>query len=191
VVADRGPARCEVSAFRWQEQHDSALIEAALTSGAWHADRWGVVVEVLFDTEQQWEEFRGLPVVRAALDAVPDPVNGLLIYPGRSGGGCPAAAPAQARAGLGGRSAARARGRVVSGSGGCLRADRRGRPVGDGKGVTAAAGTWRPGLARMMLTGTVPVLRLPVRGTEELAATGRSITGREFLKRSHAPEPPI
>ena len=31
-------------AFRWQEQHDSALIEAALTNGAvdgaWHADRW-------------------------------------------------------------------------------------------------------------------------------------------------------
>jgi hypothetical protein len=45
----------EVSAFRWQEQHDSALIEAALTNGvrdgAWHADRWGVVFEVLFGTE--------------------------------------------------------------------------------------------------------------------------------------------
>jgi hypothetical protein len=80
----------EVSAFRWQEQHDSALIEAALTNGvrdgAWHADRWGVVFEVLFDTDEQWEAFRSLPVVRAALDAVPDPVNGLLIYRGRGGG---------------------------------------------------------------------------------------------------------
>jgi hypothetical protein len=80
----------EVSAFRWQEQHDSALIEAALTNGvrdgAWHAYRWGVVFEVLFDTEQQWALFRSLPVVRAALDAVPDPVNGLLIYRGRGGG---------------------------------------------------------------------------------------------------------
>jgi hypothetical protein len=80
----------EVSAFRWQEQHDSALIEAALTNGvrdgAWHADRWGVVFEVLFDTDEQWEAFRALPVVRAALDAVPDPVNGLLIYRGRGGG---------------------------------------------------------------------------------------------------------
>src|ERR1700733_15408087 len=79
----------EVSAFRWQEQHDSALIEAALTNGVrdgtWHADRWGVVFEVLFDTEDRWEAFRGLPVVRAALDAVPDPVNGLLIYRGRGG----------------------------------------------------------------------------------------------------------
>src|SRR5262249_28884184 len=80
----------EVSAFRWKEQHDSALIEAALTNGvrdgAWHADRWGVVFEVLFDTDEKWEAFRALPVVRAALDAVPDPVNGLLIYRGRGGG---------------------------------------------------------------------------------------------------------
>jgi hypothetical protein len=80
----------EVSAFRWQEQHDSALIEAALTNGvrdgAWHAARWGVVFEVLFETQGQWDAFRSLPVVRAALDAVPDPVNGLLIYPGRGGG---------------------------------------------------------------------------------------------------------
>jgi hypothetical protein len=80
----------ELSAFRWQEQHDSALIEAALTNGAtdasWHADTWGVVFEVLFDDEEQWEVFRSLPVVRAALDAVPDPVNGLLVYRGRGGG---------------------------------------------------------------------------------------------------------
>jgi hypothetical protein len=77
----------EVSAFRWQERHDSALIEAALTSevrdGAWHADRRGVIFEVLFDTGHQRETFLSLPVVRAALDAVPDPVNGLLIYRGR------------------------------------------------------------------------------------------------------------
>jgi hypothetical protein len=78
------------SAFRWQDQHDSDLIEAALTNGAadgsWHADSWGVVFEVLFETEEQWEAFRNLPAVRAALDAVPDPVNGLLVYRGRGGG---------------------------------------------------------------------------------------------------------
>jgi hypothetical protein len=78
------------SAFRWQEQHDSALIEAALTNGVrdgtWHADKWGVVFEVLFDAEEQWEAFRNLPGVRAALDAVPDPDSGLLIYRGRGGG---------------------------------------------------------------------------------------------------------
>jgi hypothetical protein len=55
-------------------------IEAALTNGAtdgsWHADQWGVVFEVQFGTEEQWEAFRDLPLVRAALDAVPDPVHG-------------------------------------------------------------------------------------------------------------------
>jgi len=80
----------EVSAFRWQEQHDSALIEAALTNGvrdgAWDAGRRGVVFPLLFGTEEQREAFRGLPAARAVLDAVPDPVNGLLIYRGRGGG---------------------------------------------------------------------------------------------------------
>jgi hypothetical protein len=80
----------EFSAYRWQEQHDSALIEAALTNGAidgsWHAGSWGVIFEVLFETSEQWEAFRALPAVRAALDAVPDPVNGLLVYRGRGGG---------------------------------------------------------------------------------------------------------
>jgi hypothetical protein len=47
------------------------------------------------------------------------------------------------------------------------------------------------GLAEMTLTDTMPVPRPSVRGTEELAAIGRSVTGRECLKRSHAPEPPI
>ena len=100
--------------------------------------RWGVVFEVLFDTEDRWEAFRGLPVVRAALDAVPDPVNGLLIYRGRGGGAGtreprrpkPAPSSGSFRC-LGTRS------RAVSGSGGCLRT---GRPADDGRGVTAAAG---------------------------------------------------
>ena len=55
----------EFSAFRWQEQHDSALIQAALTNGAvdgsWHADRWGVVFEICFENEERWETFRSLP----------------------------------------------------------------------------------------------------------------------------------
>jgi hypothetical protein len=79
----------ELSAFQWQQAYDSDLIEAALTNGAldgtWHADKWGVAFEVCFETQQEWEAFRELPVVRAALDAVPDPVNGLLIYRGRGG----------------------------------------------------------------------------------------------------------
>ena len=45
-----------------------------------------MIFEVLFETSEQWEAFRALPAVRAALDAVPDPVNGLLVYRGRGGG---------------------------------------------------------------------------------------------------------
>jgi hypothetical protein len=79
----------EFSAFRWQERHDDALIEAALTNGAldgsWHADYWGVVFEICFESEHQWERFRSLATVCAALDGAPDPVNGLLIYRGRGG----------------------------------------------------------------------------------------------------------
>jgi len=79
----------EFSAFQWQQAYDSELIEAALTNGAldgtWHADQWGVAFEVCFNTAEEWEAFRNLPIVRAALDSVPDPVNGLLIYRGRGG----------------------------------------------------------------------------------------------------------
>jgi hypothetical protein len=57
-----------------------------------------VAFEVLVEAEQQWQAFRDLPAVRAALDAVPDPVSGLLIYRGRGRGRCPHATLAQARA---------------------------------------------------------------------------------------------
>lgn len=80
----------ESSARLWQDIYSNALIEAAVTHGAtsweWHEHRWGVVLEVEFAEDVQWEGFRALPVVQAALDAVPDPVNGLLVYRGRGGG---------------------------------------------------------------------------------------------------------
>lgn len=74
----------------WRDQFGQALAEAAVTNGAtdwtWHVDTWGVVLQVRFADDERWEAFRALPAVRAALDAVPDPVNGLLIYRGRGGG---------------------------------------------------------------------------------------------------------
>jgi hypothetical protein len=45
-----------------------------------------VVFEVCFRDEAAWEAFRGLAGVQAALDAVPDPVNGVMVYRGRGGG---------------------------------------------------------------------------------------------------------
>lgn len=73
----------------WRDAHEDALTEAAITHGAeyweWHVTQYGVVFEVLFPSDEQWEAFRDLPAVRTALDSVPDPVNGLLIYRGRGG----------------------------------------------------------------------------------------------------------
>jgi hypothetical protein len=77
------------SAARWKDAHGASLVEAALTNGAvdwaWHEHRWGVVLEVAFRDEWRWEFFYELPAVQAALDAVPDPVKGLLVHRGRGG----------------------------------------------------------------------------------------------------------
>jgi hypothetical protein len=77
------------SAHRWRDAHGSALIEAALTHGAqeWHwvSEPFGVVLEIGFADYEDWQRFRQLPGVGAALDAVPDPVRGLYVYPGRGG----------------------------------------------------------------------------------------------------------
>jgi hypothetical protein len=78
-----GPARL------WQDAQGADLTEAAITNGdydwEWHTHSWGVLFEIAFASDDRWEAFRDLPAVRAALDAVPDPVNGLLVYPGRGG----------------------------------------------------------------------------------------------------------
>ena len=77
-------------ASTWRRAFEDGLVEAAITQGAryweWHDTRWGVVLEVVFDDDDRLERFRALPAVRAALDAVPDPVAGLLVYRGRGGG---------------------------------------------------------------------------------------------------------
>ncbi|MGH3830990.1 MAG: hypothetical protein ACRDRS_11160 [Pseudonocardiaceae bacterium] len=74
----------------WRRAHGDNLTETAITNGVlrweWHEHQWGVVLELEFADEQQRDRFRDLPAVRAALDAVPDPVSGLLVYPGRGGG---------------------------------------------------------------------------------------------------------
>jgi hypothetical protein len=73
----------------WREAHGEALTEAAITHGAydwvWHRHTWGVLFEIAFARDEGWHAYRDLPAVRAALDAVPDPVHGLLVYPGRGG----------------------------------------------------------------------------------------------------------
>ena len=78
------------SAAAWARAWHDRLVEAAVTGGAdfWdeHEHRWGVVLEFAFTDEQRRDLFRQAPVLLAALDAVPDPVNGVLVYPHRGGG---------------------------------------------------------------------------------------------------------
>lgn len=79
----------ELPADRWRDAYENALIEAAVSHGArdwdWVRTTWGVVFEVRFADDEAWMAFRSLPLVRAALDATPDPINGVAIYPGRGG----------------------------------------------------------------------------------------------------------
>ena len=109
----------EFSARLWQDTYSSALIESAVSHGAtnweWHEHRWGVVFEAEFGDGRA---VGGLPApcppVQAALDAVPDPVNGLLVYRGRGGGAgsyVPPQAAAQRRCGRDGPARARRRAR--------------------------------------------------------------------------------
>src|ERR1700694_3313586 len=77
------------SASLWSEAYGDGLIESAFLTGAtdwsWHRHEWGVVLELDLADEAAWEAFRSLPAVSAALDAVPDPVSGLIVYRGRGG----------------------------------------------------------------------------------------------------------
>ncbi|MGC0416284.1 hypothetical protein [Embleya sp. AB8] len=62
---------------------------SALTAGAlmwqWRTHSRGLVFEISFRDEADWQAWRALPAVRAALDAVPDPIAGLHIHRGRGG----------------------------------------------------------------------------------------------------------
>lgn len=77
------------SARQWSESHGDALVVTALLNGArdwsWHSHSWGVVLELDFADESGWERFRASPLTQAALDSVPDPVWGLIVYRGRGG----------------------------------------------------------------------------------------------------------
>ena len=76
-------------ASSWADAHGDALVEHALLDGAvdweWHRTTWGVVFEVAFTDEEAWERFKASTGVQAALESVPDPVSGLIIYKGRGG----------------------------------------------------------------------------------------------------------
>jgi hypothetical protein len=79
----------EFAASRWAETYGDMLAESALSFGAvdwaWHQHDFGVLLEARFEDEAQWDAWRESLAVRTALDAVPDPVSGLIVYKGRGG----------------------------------------------------------------------------------------------------------
>lgn len=77
------------SASLWAGAYGDALVESALSAGAkdwsWHYHSWGVVLEVEFQDAASWEAWKALAGTQAALDSVPDPLSGLIVYRGRGG----------------------------------------------------------------------------------------------------------
>ena len=77
------------SARAWKEAYGDAVVAAAHTEGLsnwmWREFSWGVVLEVELPDEFAWTSLLAAAAVRAALDAVPDPVRGLSVHRGRGG----------------------------------------------------------------------------------------------------------
>src|SRR5207249_1371519 len=73
----------------WAEREGDALIwlaqEHGLSDWTWETHSWGVVLELELPDEATWEAFLAHPAVRGALDRVPNPTTGLLVYRGRGG----------------------------------------------------------------------------------------------------------
>lgn len=104
----------ELDISAWIRSRGRDVIRTALEYGArdweWGSGSWGVVLEFCFTDELAGGGgclgFVENPLVKAALDAVPDPVNGLFYYPGRGGSSTamvprrPKPAPAAAAAAL-------------------------------------------------------------------------------------------
>ena len=77
------------SARLWRDVYGDSLIFAAQLWGAtdwsWEEHSWGVILELELDDEDAFDLLREDAAFRAALDAVPDPLSGLVLHRGRGG----------------------------------------------------------------------------------------------------------
>lgn len=77
------------SARTWSEAYGDVLTGIALaegaTSWAWRHEPWGSVLEIELADEAAWARFLSVDAVKASVEAVPDPVSGISIHPGRGG----------------------------------------------------------------------------------------------------------
>lgn len=76
-------------ASAWKDAYGDMLTATALEHGAtewrWLERSWGVVLEIAFSDDRRCERWRNLPGVRAAFDAVPDPIHGFIFHRGWGG----------------------------------------------------------------------------------------------------------
>jgi len=77
------------SAQSWQHAYGDRITSTAVEHGAvewrWIEREWGIVCEIAFAREKEYERWRALPGIDAAFDAVPDPVAGLIFHRGWGG----------------------------------------------------------------------------------------------------------
>jgi hypothetical protein len=77
------------SASTWQHAYGDLITSTAVEHGAtewqWVERPWGLVCEIAFRNERDFDRWRGLAGVRSAFDAVPDPVFGLFFHRGWGG----------------------------------------------------------------------------------------------------------
>jgi hypothetical protein len=76
-------------ASSWQGAYGDVVTNAAMSWGGldwdWEEHPWGLLLKVAFPSEAEYEQWRTMPAIVAALDAVPDPVNGLIFHRGWGG----------------------------------------------------------------------------------------------------------
>ncbi len=77
------------SARAWAEAWRDAILAGGYGEGMtdWetHEFSWGVVLELELPDDLAWLRLLASAAIRAALDAVPDPVRGLSVHRGRGG----------------------------------------------------------------------------------------------------------
>jgi hypothetical protein len=83
-VLDGDPS-AEIWRVAWGDILTSTAVEHGAVEWRWLHRTWGVVFEVAFDDEAQFDLWRELPVVRSAFDAAPDPISGIVFHRGWGG----------------------------------------------------------------------------------------------------------
>jgi hypothetical protein len=79
----------EFSASSWLSAYGDRITSTAVEHGAvewrWLHRSWGIVCEIAFAREREYDRWRAVPGVVSAFDAVPDPVKGLIFHRGWGG----------------------------------------------------------------------------------------------------------